>query len=48
MELVGYEDVEARSHETLASLVVHLVDGYCSYLIGKKHGMDKIPVYFVD
>ena len=23
-ELVGYEDVEARSHEALASLVVHL------------------------
>lgn len=25
-----------------------LVDGYCSYLICKKYGMDKIPVYFVD
>ena len=24
MELVGYEDVEARSHEALASLVVHI------------------------
>ena len=23
MELVGYEDVETRSHEALASLVVH-------------------------
>ena len=23
MELVGYEDVEARSHEALALLVVH-------------------------
>ena len=23
MELVGHEDVEARSHEALASLVVH-------------------------
>ena len=23
VELVGYEDVEARSHESLASLVVH-------------------------
>ena len=23
VELVGYEDVEARSHEALASLVVH-------------------------
>ena len=23
VELVGYEDVEARSHEVLASLVVH-------------------------
>ena len=26
MELVGYEDDEARSHEALASLVVHLED----------------------
>ena len=26
MELVGYEDVEARSHEALASLVVHDVE----------------------
>ena len=25
MELVGYEDVEARSHEALASLVVHYI-----------------------
>ena len=25
-----------------------LVDGYCSYLICKKHGIDKIPVYFVN
>ena len=25
-----------------------LKDGYCSYLICKKYGMDKIPVYFVD
>ena len=25
MELVGYEDVEARSHEVLASLVVHTI-----------------------
>ena len=25
MELVGYEDVEARSHEALASLVVHAI-----------------------
>lgn len=24
-----------------------LVDGYCSYLICKKHGMNNIPVYFV-
>ena len=24
MELVGYEDVEARSHEALASLAVHI------------------------
>ena len=23
-----------------------LVDGYCSYLICKKHNMNKIPVYF--
>ena len=28
MELVGYEDVEARSHEALASLVVHKWDCY--------------------
>ena len=25
-----------------------LVDGYCSYLICKKYGIDKIPVYFVN
>lgn len=25
-----------------------LIDGYCSYLICKKYGMDKLPVYFVD
>ena len=28
MELVGCEDVEARSHEVLASLVVHKWDCY--------------------
>ena len=28
MELVGYEDVEARSHEALASLVVHRYVAY--------------------
>lgn len=32
MELVGYEDVEARSHEALASLVVHEKE---VYLFGK-------------
>ena len=26
VELVGYEDVEARSHEALSSLVVHWVE----------------------
>ena len=37
---------------TLGKIILNqnfeLVDGYCSYLIGKKHGMDKLPVYFVD
>ena len=27
MELVGYEDVEARSYEALASLVVYMAGG---------------------
>lgn len=25
-----------------------LIDGYCSYLIYKKYGIEKIPVWFVD
>lgn len=25
-----------------------LIDGYSSYLIAKKQGLDKVPVYFVD
>lgn len=25
-----------------------LVDGYTSYVIAKKQGLDKVPVYFVD
>ena len=37
---------------TLGKIILNqnyeLVDGYCSYLICKKHVMDKIPVYFVD
>ena len=42
MELVGYEDVEARSHETLVSLVVHLLDQYAnpSSLYQKKTGVE--------
>ena len=32
MELVGYEDVEARSHEVLASLVVHQIDVHPKYI----------------
>ena len=39
-------------HGILGKIVLNnnfeLVDGYCSYLICKKHNMDKIPVYFVD
>lgn len=39
-------------HGILGNIVLNnnfeLVDGYCSYLICKKHGMDKIPVYFED
>ena len=31
MELVGYEDVEARSHEALASLVVHVIQMICNH-----------------
>lgn len=37
---------------TLGKIILNhnfeLVDGYCSYLICKKYGIDKIPVYFVD
>ena len=42
MELVGYEDVEARSHEALASLVAHLLDQYAnpSSLYQKKAGVE--------
>ena len=39
MELVGCEDVEARSHEALASLVVHLTadfEGYQSLIPAKE------------
>ena len=43
---------EFLKNGTLGKIILNhnfeLVDGYCSYLIGKKHGMDKIPVYFVD
>lgn len=37
MELVGYEDVESRSHETLASLVVHLISNEQIHMIIKDH-----------
>ena len=37
---------------TLGKIILNhnfeLLDGYCSYLICKKHGMDKVPVYFVN
>lgn len=37
-------------HGILGKIVLNnnfeLVDGYCSYLICKKHNMNKIPVYF--
>ena len=43
---------EFLKNGTLGRIILNqnfeLVDGYCSYLICKKHGMDKIPVYFVD
>ena len=35
VELVGCEDVEARSHEALALLVVHDKDTYIRYLKSK-------------
>ena len=43
---------EFLKNGTLGKIILNhnfeLVDGYCSYLICKKYGMDKIPVYFVD
>ena len=43
---------EFLKNGTLGKIILNqnfeLVDGYCSYLICKKHEMDKIPVYFVD
>ena len=43
-ELVGYEDVETRSHEALASLVVHLDDeGYELHFVGNRPMVDIEP-----
>ena len=42
MELVGCEDVEARSHEALASLVVH----YMFRQLSKKTGIKAHPHKF--
>ena len=43
---------EFLKNGTLGKIILNhnfeLVDGYCSYLICKKYGIDKIPVYFVD
>ena len=43
---------EFLKNGTLGKIILNqnfeLVDGYCSYLICKKYGMDKIPVYFVN
>ena len=43
---------EFLKYGTLGKIILNqnfeLVDGYCSYLICKKYGMDKVPVYFVD
>ena len=37
---------------TLGKIILNnkfeLVDGYCSYLICKKHALGKVPVYFVN
>ena len=48
MELVGYEDVEARSHEALVSLVVHDIDCYIECQHGNKifyYGKNKLQAY---
>ncbi|RHP24366.1 MULTISPECIES: hypothetical protein [Clostridia] len=41
-----------RKYGTLGKIKLNknfeLVDGYCSYLIYKKYGMGKVPVYFVE
>ena len=46
------KEKEFLNNGTLGKIILNqnfeLLDGYCSYLICKKHGMDKIPVYFVD
>ena len=46
------KEKEFLKNGTLGKIILNqnyeLVDGYCSYLICKKHGMDKVPVYFVD
>ena len=43
-ELVGYEDVEARSHEALASLVVHPKPELLNYI----NTYNQEPNTFVD
>ena len=46
------KEKEFLNNGTLGKIILNqdfeLVDGYCSYLICKKYGMDKVPVYFVD
>ena len=52
MSKFKYKEHDFVKNGTLGKIILNqnfeLVDGYCSYLICKKHGMDKIPVYFVD
>ena len=46
------KEKEFLKNGTLGKIILNqnfeLLDGYCSYLICKKYGMDKVPVYFVD
>ena len=48
MELVGDEDVETRSHESLASLVVHWEWGYVMLSELEKIGFIKRDLYLDD
>ena len=47
-----WKEREFLQNGTLGKIILNqefeLVDGYCSYLICKKYGIDKVPVYFVD